>query len=83
MRKLVSKRRARRRKWVGEHTEVFYRSKVKREHNEMTLVEAEEAIKKSKERERREHILRKGLENTVDAMEEHIKELEAKINDQA
>ena len=83
VRKLVSKRRARRRKWVGEHTEVFYRSKVKREHNEMTLVEAEEAIKKSKERERREHILRKGLENTVDAMEEHIKELEAKINDQA
>ena len=53
------------------------------EHNEMTLVEAEEAFKKSKERERREHILRKGLENTVDAMEEHIKELEAKINDQA
>ena len=83
VKKLVSKRRARRPTWFGAHTEVFYRSKVKKRNDEMSLVEAEEAIKKSKERERREHILRKGLENTVDAMEEHIKELEAKIKDQA
>ena len=82
VRKLVSKRRSRRRKWIGAHTEVFYRSQVNRGNNEITIVEAEEAIKKSKERERREHILRKGLENTVGVMEEHIKELEAKIKNQ-
>ena len=84
---MVSKRRVKKRNWLKASTEVFYRNKVKQtklqnEQTELKLTQAEMRIQKSKERERREHILRKGLENTVDAMEEHIKLLEAQIKEQ-
>ena len=87
VKKMVSKRRVKKRNWLKASTEVFYRNKVKQtklqnEQTELKLTQAEMQIQKSKERERREHILRKGLENTVDAMEEHIKLLEAQIKEQ-
>ena len=80
----IEKSRIKKNRWLSSNSEVFYRVKVERSKKEAKdaaekLEEATHTIDKVKQDKQREKILRKGLERTVDAMEQHILRLEQQL----